>query len=392
MNLVATFNFGDVDYARYTVPYMRAYAERVGADFIEYKQFPNRSHYPSPPGWFHLEALRLFREQSYYQNLLLLDADQLVLPACPNVFEQVGDCLVAVQDMGMPEGGPHYADWCRQTMGETPVSGPYFNGGMLLLSLSTAKRLERCLAGPYPDGCDQDFLNQRVRRFDRVQWWPHEFNWLAPQFRDGALQKYIVHFVGGHKRLLADFVRRLPSPDAASKAGQGGARSLADMGRETRSDKGSDHSYLEVYDQIFDRFRDRPIRLLEIGVLGGESLRLWQRYFPRAEITGIDIALNGLDVPGCQLVECDQTDRRAIEELWPDEHFDLIIDDGSHRVADQLQSLCYLWPKLRSGGLYIVEDVENAALTKYFQAFRPLVLDRSARRARRDDILIILPK
>jgi hypothetical protein len=50
------------------------------------------------------------------------------------------------------------------------------------------------------------------------------------------------------------------------------------------------HTYLEVYSQVFRAYRDRPVRIMEIGVQNGGSLEIWRRYFPRAEIVvGCDI-------------------------------------------------------------------------------------------------------
>ena len=74
MNLVATYNFGDVWYADYTVPFMRRYAERAGADFLEFKCFPNRHLYGPVHSWFHVEAIKILAGQGYYQTMLLLDA------------------------------------------------------------------------------------------------------------------------------------------------------------------------------------------------------------------------------------------------------------------------------------------------------------------------------
>ena len=50
------------------------------------------------------------------------------------------------------------------------------------------------------------------------------------------------------------------------------------------------HHYFEIYERHFSRFRDRPIRMLEIGVFRGGSLRMWKQFFhPDSIIVGIDI-------------------------------------------------------------------------------------------------------
>ena len=44
-------------------------------------------------------------------------------------------------------------------------------------------------------------------------------------------------------------------------------------------------------------------------------------------------------------------------------YFDIIIDDGGHTMKQQITSFTYLLPKVRSGGLYVIEDLH----TSYFK-------------------------
>ena len=44
--------------------------------------------------------------------------------------------------------------------------------------------------------------------------------------------------------------------------------------------------YLRHYQRLLERWRDEPINLVEIGVQGGFSLKVWQAYFTRATIVG----------------------------------------------------------------------------------------------------------
>jgi hypothetical protein len=139
------------------------------------------------------------------------------------------------------------------------------------------------------------------------------------------------------------------------------------------TDKFGEHEYTPVYHELMHASRRKPVRLLEIGVggyagaLGGESLRMWESYFPRGRITGIDLydktALTGGRVT---VRQCSQVDAPLLgalaAELGP---FDFIIDDGSHLNAHQIETFGILWPHLRDGGTYIVEDVQ----TSYWPAY-----------------------
>ncbi len=139
------------------------------------------------------------------------------------------------------------------------------------------------------------------------------------------------------------------------------------------TDKFGLHHYTPVYEQLARPLRRRPVRLLELGVggygraLGGESLLMWQAYFRRGRIYGIDIEdKSALSRGRVKVYQCSQTDRARLTalagEIGP---FDFVIDDASHVSADQIASFGILWPFVKDGGWYVVEDVQ----TSYWPAY-----------------------
>jgi lipopolysaccharide biosynthesis glycosyltransferase len=214
MRLVATVNIDDTWYADRTVPFMRDYAQRVNADFLEFRNFPQRSQFGSWLGWFKVEAIRHFAEQSYYDQLLLLDADVLVLPHCRDVFELLDGQIAVVADMAMPTVDERFRGWCDRHFGESPAGGSYFNTGVMLVPHDAALRVLEHLDGPYPDESfyDQDFLNLRIPQHEKLHWLPKQFNWLAPQFKEASLKQQIIHFAGDWKKLLPWYVEQLALP------------------------------------------------------------------------------------------------------------------------------------------------------------------------------------
>ena len=46
-------------------------------------------------------------------------------------------------------------------------------------------------------------------------------------------------------------------------------------------------------------------------------------------------------------------------------YFDVIIDDGGHTMSQQITSITHLLPKMRSGGLYVIEDLETSYMPTY---------------------------
>lgn len=142
---------------------------------------------------------------------------------------------------------------------------------------------------------------------------------------------------------------------------------LNELARSYLTDKwGGVHWFTGIYERHLREFRDLPVRILEIGVggyghpvYGGESMRMWKRYFHRGLIFGTDIFdKSGIDQQRMMTSIVDQSDPEALVEL--DERygpFDIVIDDGSH-VNDHVRiALEALFPRLRSGGLYIIEDL-----------------------------------
>jgi SAM-dependent methyltransferase len=123
--------------------------------------------------------------------------------------------------------------------------------------------------------------------------------------------------------------------------------------------------YFAIYQAVFGPRRAEPLRILEIGVLGGASLRLWKRYFthPGTLIVGIDILPECIkfDAPadGIRVRIGNQTDarflKRVVQEFGP---FDLIIDDGSHHSSHVIASFNHLYADgLKESGIYFVEDL-----------------------------------
>ena len=131
----------------------------------------------------------------------------------------------------------------------------------------------------------------------------------------------------------------------------------------TGTDKNTTHSYLEAYERVFKPKRHDPVRIVEIGVFTGGSLRAWADYFDHAEseIIGLDINPHlvrfDLSTPKIKTMILDATNREAVNRL--EGSFDFVIDDGSHALRDQMASYLLLKSKMRPGGAYIIEDIQS---------------------------------
>jgi len=132
------------------------------------------------------------------------------------------------------------------------------------------------------------------------------------------------------------------------------------------------HHYLEIYERHFEplRQRERPLRILELGVSRGGSLEIWRKYFgPHARIVGIDIdALCAERVdPENAVIIGDQSDpvilNAAIERLGGG--VDIVIDDGSHVGHHQIASFEFFYPRLSEHGVYLCEDLHCSYWDSY---------------------------
>jgi hypothetical protein len=135
------------------------------------------------------------------------------------------------------------------------------------------------------------------------------------------------------------------------------------IGLRFGTDKSSrHHDYLNFYEQQFAKRRQEPLTLLEVGVFNGASVRTWREYFPNAKIVGADIEPLAQRWRGDR-IEIEYMDQSNLEDLnrVAVKHgpFDIIIEDGSHLWEHQITTLKTLYPHLRPGGLYVVEDLQT---------------------------------
>lgn len=119
--------------------------------------------------------------------------------------------------------------------------------------------------------------------------------------------------------------------------------------------------YLEAYD--FHLSRLQPKKLLEIGVMGGGSLWMWKKYFPNTEIIGVDFdpRCKQWEGNGVSVFVGDQSDTVFLElvdnAMGP---FDIIVDDGSHKMGDQKTTFGFMFPRMVNGGIYVIEDLHTS--------------------------------
>lgn len=138
---------------------------------------------------------------------------------------------------------------------------------------------------------------------------------------------------------------------------------LTDLGIKYGTDKSTYHNFTDFYDEHLHKHKESFKNILEIGVFFGSSLKMWKEYFTNCKIFGIDTEnKTEFNDERTTVYICDQTDFNRINQLFEDDYFDLIIDDGCHNMREQQLSIMYFSKKLKRGGIYILEDLHTSVL------------------------------
>lgn len=147
------------------------------------------------------------------------------------------------------------------------------------------------------------------------------------------------------------------------------ASSLSALAVRYGSDKWGQHWYTRHYERHLEHLRHERFTLLEIGIggysrprAGGASLRMWQAYFPRARILGLDVEDKSfLDGGRIRTYQGSQTDRELLRRIVAEAGgVRVVVDDGSHRPAHVRDSFEILFPLLEAGGIYAIEDTQTS--------------------------------
>ncbi len=169
-------------------------------------------------------------------------------------------------------------------------------------------------------------------------------------------------------------------------------------------DKGTVHSYIEVYEELLAPYRKPGVVVAEIGILSGMSLRMWEAYFQGGTVYGLDLNDHPLDM--CDLkpmiaegshriVLMDAANPDQLSENFTGVTFDVVIEDASHALSQQLDIYRNWRTKMNPGGIYIIEDVENIDASRpSLEMIDPSktveIIDRRHVKGRYDDVLVVI--
>lgn len=163
---------------------------------------------------------------------------------------------------------------------------------------------------------------------------------------------------------------------------------------EGHGDKGTAHTYIDEYEKLLKDHRENST-VLEIGICRGESLKMWDEYFINSKVYGIDITdqyIKDLISENKYNIIIGNACSDSILIQLNDLMFDVIIDDGSHRIIDQVNSFNILKNKMNPNGIYIIEDVNNidSSINELTELHNNIqIIDNRHIKNRVDDVLVI---
>jgi hypothetical protein len=152
------------------------------------------------------------------------------------------------------------------------------------------------------------------------------------------------------------------------------------LGKQYGTDKLS-HGFLPFYESMMAPRKDTSVKFLEVGVFYGASIQMWDAYFthPESSIVGADWfeGKNGnlsqfpnpryvFSLPLSRKIRLAEIDQSRLDHLEAfvkgeqAESYDYILDDGSHLMRDQQITFITMFPLLKSGGVFIIEDLHTS--------------------------------
>jgi hypothetical protein len=153
---------------------------------------------------------------------------------------------------------------------------------------------------------------------------------------------------------------------------------LQNLGLKHGTDKATVHqfngiTFLDIYEKYFNEYKNNEIVLMEIGILNGASLRVWNEFFKSSKIIGLDIdpSKKQYSSDNIEIFIGSQDSPNILDEINHkyNQGIDIIIDDGSHINTLTISSFEMFFPKLNKGGLYVIEDTHCTYGTEFWSHF-----------------------
>lgn len=112
--------------------------------------------------------------------------------------------------------------------------------------------------------------------------------------------------------------------------------------------------FYHLYETKLAPYKGKRLKFLEIGVQDGSSIKQWREMSSAWDVWGLDIDSS---CRGEQIIIGSQEDKEVLKQF---EGFDIVIDDGGHTWKQQIETFEQLFPTMRKGALYVIEDLHTS--------------------------------
>jgi hypothetical protein len=127
-------------------------------------------------------------------------------------------------------------------------------------------------------------------------------------------------------------------------------------------------NYFDIYEEIFKKYKDKKITLVEIGIGDGGSLHMWKKYFKKdSRIIGIEMNPDAkkLESDGFEIFIGDQSSKNFWKKFYKKiGKIDILLDDGGHRNIQQITSLVESINYINDKGMIVIEDTHSSYMKK----------------------------
>lgn len=184
--------------------------------------------------------------------------------------------------------------------------------------------------------------------------------------------------------------------------------SLVSLIDNSRTDKNTTHSYLDLYEKLLCSKKETALNVLEIGIDRGGSIKLWSDYFPNATVYGLDIMHIDTIWDGLKnndkiilYTSSDAYDEKFFNDtlLSKNIKFDMMLDDGPHTLDSMKKYITLYSQLLADNGVLILEDVADWNWIEQLKECVPDNLkefvetyDLRQNKGRYDDIVFVINK
>ena len=233
----------------------------------------------------------------------------------------------------------------------------------------------------------------------------------SPYFKYNGVEQHLqaMYLMNLFKNNQFDTIEKLSNPHVFYSIMKLHRIKIKDFIDNKLTDKNTLHSYVNVYEDMFDSLRYTAKNILEIGMAPGGSIMVWRNYFINAHIYGIDTC-NLANIHN-QSIKNDYHitlfpntngyNDQFIRENFTNKNikFDMVLDDASHTLEDIIYFIMKYLPLLSDNGIMVIENIQKMEWIEILKLIVPdefkkniQIYDLRHIKNRYDDVLFVVNK